>query len=104
MASRFVLVAALYIHPGREVEFERFETAASTIMNRYGGVIERRIRCAAQGDQSQPYELHVVTFPDARAFEHYRADPALAALSELRASAIRQTTVWTGSDVAPFSG
>ena len=104
MASNFVLVAALYIHPGREAEFERFETAAAAIMKRHGGAIERHIRCTAQADKAQPYEVHIVTFPDEPAFERYRTDPALAALSELRASAIRQTSVWTGIDVAPLRG
>jgi hypothetical protein len=102
MSSRLVLVAALYIHPGHEQDFEQFETAAGLIMKRYGGAIERRIRCTPQNDQLLPHELHIVTFPDAQAFERYRADADLTKLATLRARAIRQTTSWQGSDLPPF--
>jgi antibiotic biosynthesis monooxygenase (ABM) superfamily enzyme len=97
------VLAALYIHPGKEAEFERFESAAALIMRRYGGAITRRIRCAPAADQSGPYEIHMLDFPDAAAFASYRADPELASMAELRASAIRQTTVWIGTDLPPFS-
>ncbi|HUA33781.1 MAG TPA: hypothetical protein VMA09_09275 [Candidatus Binataceae bacterium] len=102
MSSRIVLVAALYIHPGQEAEFEQFETAAASIMKRYGGAIERRIRCAPKHDAAPPYEVHIVSFPDDQSFEHYRADDDLAKLAGLRARAIRQTIVWQGSDLPPF--
>jgi uncharacterized protein (DUF1330 family) len=94
-----VLVVALYIHDGREAEFEQFESAAARIMKRYGGGIERRIRCAPSADATQPYEVHIVMFPDAQAFEQYRADEELRGLADLRGRAIRETRVWTGRDV-----
>jgi antibiotic biosynthesis monooxygenase (ABM) superfamily enzyme len=98
------LVAALYLHPGREREFEEFETAAAEIMRRYGGAIERRIRIAAAADQDRPYEVHIVAFPDDRSFQQYRADPDLQALAGLRATAIRETVVWSGKDLPDFAG
>ena len=60
--SRVVLVAALYMNPGRRAEFDEFETAAARIMRRYGGVIERRMGMAP-ADENQPDEVHVVVFP-----------------------------------------
>jgi hypothetical protein len=54
--SRVVLVAALYMNPGRRAEFDEFETAAARIMRRYGGVIERRIGIAPT-DETQPDEV-----------------------------------------------
>ena len=50
MENKLIIVAALFIHPGREAEFEQFETAAESIMRRYGGRIERRIGFAASAD------------------------------------------------------
>ena len=44
------LVALLYLHPGRGTDFGRFEAAASRIMARYGGRIERRIQSSREGD------------------------------------------------------
>ena len=41
MTKRLTLIAALYVHPGREAEFGQFEAAAAEIMQRYGGTIER---------------------------------------------------------------
>ena len=97
MESTLVLVVALYVNPGRQAEFAEYESAASRIMRRYKGTIERRIGFTpADGDH--PDEVHVVTFPDHTAFEYYRLDPELAALAELRSRAIRLTTIWSGAD------
>ncbi len=103
MASKLTIVAALYIHAGREAEFEEFETRASAIMRRFGGTVERRIGCAGgvAGDET-PREVHVVTFPDEQSFEQYRADAEMSSLAELRSRAIRKTTIWRGADLPPF--
>jgi uncharacterized protein (DUF1330 family) len=93
------IVAAPFIHPGREREFEEFEAAADTIMRRYGGRIERRVSFAPSADPDQPHEVHIVTFPDQQSFERYRADKDLQALADLRRRAIRQTTIWIGRDI-----
>ena len=97
------MVVSLFIHQGREAEFEQFESEAAKIMKRYGGAVERRIVCAPQAGDAVPREVHIVTFPDEKAFERYRADPGLGALAELRSRAIRQTTVWRGIDRPLFS-
>src|SRR5579864_7929395 len=102
MPKKITIVAVLFIHPGREAEFEQFETAAESIMQRYGGGLERRISFAASEDSSHPHEVHIVTFPDRESFERYRTDPELQALADLRAHAIRQTTAWVGSDLSSF--
>jgi uncharacterized protein (DUF1330 family) len=94
MANRLTLVVLLHVNPGQQAEFERFEGAASRIMNRYGGRIERRIPLARGADPDQPDEVHVVTFPDRESFDRYRADPEIQALASLRERAIRRTTVW----------
>lgn len=98
MRGKLTLVVLLFVHPGRESDFERFEASAASIMTRYGGAIERRISLAATSDPSQPHEVHVVTFPDTESFDRYRRDPDIEALAALRANAIRQTIVWYGRD------
>ncbi|HVN28679.1 MAG TPA: DUF1330 domain-containing protein [Candidatus Binataceae bacterium] len=102
MADKVVIVAALYVHPGHEKEFEVFETAAETIINRHGGRLERRIGFPAGANPDHPHEVHLVTFPDEDSFAHYRADTDLQALAELRARAIRQTVIWMGRDLGSF--
>ena len=95
MTPKLTLVVALFVHPGHDAEFERFEERAAAVMGRHGGRIERRIRIAS-GSTSDPDEVHVVTFPDQAALECYQRDPDIVALAHLRAQAIRQTIVWRG--------
>ncbi len=102
MKEKLIIVALLFIHSGREAEFEQFETAAESIMHRYGGRIERRIGFPAGADPNQPHEMHIVTFPDEGSFARYRADADLQALADLRTRAIRHTTLWIGSDLGSF--
>jgi hypothetical protein len=100
--KRLTLIAALYLHPGREAELVKFETAAAEIMQRHGGTIERRIGVAHGSDGNLPYEVHILSFPDERSFEEYRTDPDLEALRDLRALAIRETVLWFGTELPAY--
>jgi uncharacterized protein (DUF1330 family) len=99
MADQLIIVASLFIHPGREAEFEQYETAAESIMHRYGGRIERRIGFSSDANPDHPHEVHILAFPDEAALGRYRADADLQAMSDLRSRAIRHTTVWMGRDL-----
>jgi uncharacterized protein (DUF1330 family) len=48
-------------------------------------------------------EVHVVTFPSAEALAAYRADPALAALSPLRAESVVRTEIMVGEEGPSYS-
>jgi antibiotic biosynthesis monooxygenase (ABM) superfamily enzyme len=102
MTKRLTLIAALYLHPGREAEFGQFEAAAAEIMQRYGGTIERRIGIAPSGGENLPYEVHVLSFHEERSFQGYRTDPDLEALRDLRALAIRETVLWFGTELPAY--
>ncbi len=102
MNKPITLVVALFIHPDRRAEFESFETQAAEIMSRVGGRIERRIACSTKDDPSAPDEVHLVTFPDVESYNRYRESSELQALASLRASAIRKTVVWRGTELPPF--
>ena len=103
MKGKLIIVASLFIHSGREAEFEQFETAAESIMHRYDGRIERRIGFSAGADPDQPHEVHIVVFPDEESFARYRADADLQAMADLRTRAIRHTTLWIGSELSSFT-
>jgi uncharacterized protein (DUF1330 family) len=99
--AELTIVVLLFVRPGREREFERFEARAVRIMSRYGGRIERRVGFPAAEDASTPHEMHVLSFPDRDAFERYRRDPDVQAVANERAEAIRDTVVWYGADRPP---
>ena len=98
-----ILLAKLFVHPGREVEFRQFETQAAQIMRKYGGRIERVIRptSAASGD-ALPHEIHLVSFPSMERFESYRGDADLAQLGSLRQAAIAKTEIVIGEEGEPY--
>jgi hypothetical protein len=99
MPHPIVLIVELWIAPGREADFERFETAAASIMRRHGGRVERRIALRDGRAAGPPDEIHVVTFPSRTAYEAYRDDSALSSLAALRAGSILQTVIREGTDM-----
>ena len=102
MNAKITLIVALFVNPDRHAEFERFEARAAEIMSRFGGRIERRIRCSTSDDSSVPDEVHIVTFPDEQSHKLYRESPEIQALASQRAIAIRKTIVWRGIDLPSF--
>lgn len=103
MNSGIILVASLFIHPGREVEFRQFETEATRIMRKYGGRIEHVIHPSASvASGSSPHEIHVVSFPSMEQFESYRGDADLAKLAPLRQSVIARTEIVIGKEGEPY--
>jgi uncharacterized protein (DUF1330 family) len=99
MDTKLTLIVMLFLNAGHESDFEDFESSAAEIMRRHGGAIERRVRCAGRADSGEPYEVHIVTFPDQQALDRYREDPDLQRLAALRAKSIHHTVVWQGLDL-----
>jgi len=104
MSASIVLVASLFIHPGREAEFRQFETEAARVMKKYGGRIVQvvRPRTSSSTTEPLPHEIHVVTFPSREQFEAYRADEDLASFATLRQAAISRTEVIVGEEGEPY--
>lgn len=89
------LLVILTVSRARLDDFRAFERQAARIMHRYGGAIERTLVFPLD-DPEQLKEVHVVSFPTARAFDEYRADPELARLAPLRERAVVSTEIWRG--------
>ena len=102
-AGRKILVVSLWLRDGVVAEFEAFERRVAKIQARHGGRIERAIRCtSAQANGSEPFEVHVVSFPDDASLAAYRADPETRALAEQRAAIIVRTVIVEGGDVQAY--
>lgn len=95
-----VVIAELFVRPGKEDDFARFEDQALRILGEHGGRLERAVRPSTGTPGRTPFEIHVLVLPSQAALDAYRRDPRLAGLAELRASAVEDTTLWSGPDVS----
>lgn len=68
-------------------------------MATHGGRIERAFRVNAPSDSDEPFEVHLVSFPDEAAFSAYRNDAQIVALAKERERLIARTEIWTGAEV-----
>ncbi len=91
-----VVIAHLFIHPGQEAAYRAYEEEALACFRAHGGEVLAAFRPRASADGTPtPYEIHVLRIGSEQAFADFRADfradPALAALAELRVQAIART-------------
>ena len=92
------ILVRLWIHRGREAEFEAYERKASRIMARYGGAIERAIRTSRTSDDAsdEPFEVHVLKFPSRDHYDAYLNDSERRSLSGVRAGIIANSDILVG--------
>lgn len=98
---RHILIVSLWIHPGQESAFEAFERDAARIMGKHGGRIDQAVR-VAPGRAGEPFEVHLVSFPDQAAATAYAADPEMPAMLQKRAGIIARTERLVGQMVGPY--
>jgi antibiotic biosynthesis monooxygenase (ABM) superfamily enzyme len=98
MLPTYILVR-LWIHKGLETEFEAYESKASRIMARYGGIIECAIRTSKAPDDGsdQPFEIHVLRFPSRDRYDAYLDDAERRSLSGERARIITNSDSLVGT-------
>src|ERR1700743_3824096 len=92
------IVVRLWIHEGLEAEFEAYERKVSRIMARYGGGIERAIRTStpSDGGAGEPFEIHVLKFPNRDLYDAYRNDAERRSLDSERARIVANTDILVG--------
>ncbi len=101
--SRQVRVVSLWVHPGQEAAFEVFEQDAARRMARHGGRTDSAVRVENPGGASDaPYEIHVVSFPNAAAVAAYAGDPETLGLLDRRNAIISRTVVVAGREAGPY--
>jgi uncharacterized protein (DUF1330 family) len=80
--------------------FDLFERQAVAIMKTYGGRIDSAFR-PEPGQQID--EIHVLKFPDLEAFDSYKNDENLLALTSLREQAILDTKLYISATEVDYS-
>lgn len=93
-------IVSIWLKDNDVAGFETFERQAATIMAAHDGRVENVVRCGGAG--GAPFEVHVVSFPDAAAADAYRADSRLAKLLPLRDRVIARTDVWVGQQRSAY--
>jgi hypothetical protein len=98
------LVAILTVRRAQVEGFRTFERHAAAVMAAHGGRIERTVVVPVDDAPELLREIHVVTFPDARAFRAYRDDPRLTEHAALREAAVVSTEVFVGEEGPDYRG
>jgi uncharacterized protein (DUF1330 family) len=91
-------VAIVTVRREALARFRDFERHAAAVMAGHGGRIERTVVVPVEDSPALLTEVHVVTFPDARAYAAYRDDPRLGERAALREAAVVRTDVLVGED------
>jgi uncharacterized protein (DUF1330 family) len=97
------LVAILTVRRDGIDKFRAFETHAAEVMKIHGGQLERMVAVLPDGSPELIKEIHVVTFPDEKAFAAYREDERLTKFAHLRDESVVHTELYVGED-APVPG
>ncbi len=96
LKPRASLVVSLWLKTDDIAAFEAFERAAAQVMAEHGGRIDNVVRRSDTEARDGPFEIHVVSFPDWKAFESYRNDRRFKELMPLREQLIARTEIWRG--------
>ena len=90
----------IYIHPGFESTFDEFEAIAIPAIARYNGKLLFRVRPSAdafiEGDFEQPYEIHLVSFPDIQDFKNFAMDEERKQFLHLKEQSIKTSLLIKG--------
>ena len=94
------LTQLIYIRPGREAEFLRFEDIVLPLLQKYHGTL--LLRCRPEEAQfvettlGRPYEIHLVRFESGEDFESYARDPERQAVLYLKEQSIEKAVLIQG--------
>lgn len=90
----------IYLHPGMETTFEKFESAALPLVDKYNGKLLLRVRpgegALVAGEMKLPYEIHLVSFDDEADFERFKADPSREGMLHLKNKSVRKMVLVKG--------
>ncbi|NCT93391.1 MAG: DUF1330 domain-containing protein [Chitinophagaceae bacterium] len=93
----------IYLQAGQEAVFEAFEEMALPLIPRYGGTLCLRIRpdkaAWIAGAMEQPYEIHLVSFPDQDSIDAFMQDDGRKQFLHLKEQSIRMAWLIQGRKI-----
>lgn len=104
MNERHILVVSLWLKNNDVSAFEAFERHAAKAMATFDGRVERAIRLSgAESDNDRPFEIHIVSFPSAAAFQMYRQSAEARNLAPMREAVLLKTVIVAGTEVKTYA-
>ena len=95
-----VLTQLIYVHPGKEAEFQEFESLVLPLLPRHGGELLLRLRpppsSFVPGSLEVPYEVHLVSFETEAGLAGYSADDDRQRFLHLKNESVRSTLLFKG--------
>jgi hypothetical protein len=91
-------VALVTVRKSALEAFRAFETHAAMIMSDYGGHIDRTVVVNPENTPDVVIEIHLISFPDEKAFAAYRRDDRIGQLDHLRKQSVVRTELYVGED------
>lgn len=96
---KLILVVSLWLKNENVSDFEDYERRAARLLARHDGKIERAVRIKKQASKTdEPFEIHVIEFPNEQSFTNYLADPERQELAARRDEIIARTETIFGYD------
>ena len=80
-----------------------YEAKVIPVLEEHGGKLLAAFKPRGHENSEYPDEIHLIEFPSEDAFQSYRADPRVAALSEYRRAAIAETKVFISEEIINYS-
>lgn len=94
------LTQLIYIHPGQEDVFNKFESLAIPIISKYNGELVLRIRPNAEtiieSSIETPYEVHLVSFKSETDFQAFLQDKERKQFLHLKEQSIKSSILIKG--------
>ncbi|RFZ81132.1 DUF1330 domain-containing protein [Mucilaginibacter terrenus] len=91
----------IYIKPGQEEVFHRFEDVAIPIIAKYNGTLLMRLRpnhaSYIETSIDKPYEVHLVEFPAEADFENFMRDEERKQFLHLKEESIKAVLLIKGT-------
>lgn len=96
-----LITQLIYIVPGQEEVFEKFESVAIPTIARYNGRLLLRLRPAEDSfieiHIEKPYEIHLVEFATQKDFEDFKQDEERKQFLHLKDQSIKASILIQGS-------
>lgn len=95
LTSKIYITLLVFIREGEADRFLQYEDRVLPLLSKYNGELLYRIRPQPSNfvhptTDDQPFEIHVLTFPNPAAFEDYRQDKERLSYFPLFQKAVRQ--------------